>query len=675
MKSTVTSAMLGISILLSPTLGARSLSPDEALSRALGVSPLASINTRAASEYTLSYTSMMPDSITPGCYLFKSDTGFIIASADDRARALLAYGEDTSIDTDKLSPEFKYWLEEYGREMASVPDVPDVDPGIEYPKGAITPLCKTKWNQFGPYYDMCSKAYGQPVVTGCVATAMAQMLKYHNWPPTGVGEITYTSDGKEFSYDYATGDFNWDAMLDTYRADSPQTSKEAVANLMYACGVSVGMHYHPGGSGADPAVMCGSLPKHMKYDASIYNAQRFYYTLEEWMNLIYSQISKVGPVQYSGYVSSGGGHSFICDGYDGNGYFHINWGWGGASDGYYLLSALSPDHRGIGPAEARGGFNFNQDAIINVFPAGETPSDPYFGVMNASNFGVAQSWSWLGKEIGVHGIYWNTGCTRISGQFGIRAISQAGDTIIMPGRVVDTYGINEALGGYSAHLPDYIAPGEYTITPVFKYLGEWRTVMTAVDQRSDEKMTVKEVDGRLKAIFTQPATGGSITAIDLTAPEKFDPKKYVGIKSTIQNTTPNEWVGAVAAAIYTMDDKLIAYGMRMELDLLPNTEQPLDYSSEMKYVVLEDSLHNGPAQLRIINYGNRKPISAAIPVTLVDLASSDVNSITPSTQTEFEPCIYRIDGMRISNNDNTGELPHGLYIVIDRNGTRRKILK
>lgn len=673
-------AVAGIAAASTPSAYCRSLTPEEALSRALEKVNSFSKPMRTsadlenkASDYHLAYTSNVPGTETPGCYLFKSADGFIIASADDRAKSLLGYSDDTTVDPDNLSPEFEYWLGEYGREMATVPDVPDADQGIELPTESITPICTTKWNQFGPYYDLCSQEYGQPVVTGCVATALAQVLKVHNWPPTGEGEITYHSDGKTFSFDYATADFDWDAMLDTYHRDSPEKSKAAVAELMYAAGVAVGMHYHPGGSGADPAVMTGSLPEHMKYDISIYNAQRMYYTMQEWTDLIYSQLQKGRPVQYSGYVSSGGGHSFVCDGYSHDGYFHINWGWGGASDGYYLLTALSPDHRGIGPAEARGGFNFNQDAIINIFPAEEN-SRPWFGVMNADSFGVAQHWAWAGHEIGIRGIYWNTGSTRIDGQFGVEAISTTGDTIIMEGRKMDPYGINEAIGGYSVRLPENLPAGEYTLKPIFNFYGEWLPIMTAVNSRSEETMTVVEADGKMKAVFSQPAEEGSITATDLDATENINPKHYFSVKATISNTTPAEWIGAISAALYTTDNQLIAYGMRMELDLLPDTEEPLDYASELKHVELPDSLKDGPAYIKLIDFYSKKPISSAVKVNIVDgLVTEQLPSPAESAKIEG---IYTLQGTKIGRNESDiATLPKGIYILATRDGRTLKIAR
>lgn len=681
MRTTLLFALIGAGITaasLPECAQARSLAPEEALQRALTrmeafPAPRHAKSTLSAqpSDYNLAYTSKVPGSETPGCYLFKSADGFVVASADDRAVPLLGYSDDTTLDTDSLSPEFEYWLSEYGREMAAAPDVPDSAQGINDPKEAIAPLCHTKWNQFGPYYDMCSKAYGRPVVTGCVATAMAQMLKYHNWPPTGEGEITYESDGMTFSFDYATANFDWSAMLDTYRADSPEKSKEAVAELMYAAGVAVGMHYHPGGSGADPAVMTGSLPKHMKYDISIYNAQRMYYTIQEWTDLIYDQLKNVGPVQYSGYVSSGGGHSFICDGYSHDGYFHMNWGWGGASDGYYLLTSLSPTHRGIGPAEARGGFNFNQDAIINVFPAQEG-SIPWFGVMNADSFGVAQRWAWAGREIGIRGIYWNTGSTRVDGRFGVEAVSEKGDTIIMEGREMDPYGINEAIGGYSVRLPEDLQPGTYTLKPVFQFYGQWLPIQTAVNSRSEEFMTVAEVDGRMKATFTVPADGGTISATDLKASERIEAKHYFSVKANIQNTTPNEWIGAISAAVYSPDNKLIGYGMRMELDLIPDSEQPLEYASELKYIELPDSLNIGPAYLRLIDYYSKKPISPAVSVILGD----PTGIATPSAAAPANSAgVYDLQGRKISPAFSEGDLPKGIYIVVSPQGNATKIAK
>lgn len=671
----------GALALVSVSMWAGPLTPEQALARALPAQTRAT-GPDASADWKLVYTSPVPgQEDVAGCYYYKSEKGFVVASADDRAIPLLAYGDDTEFDADNLSPEFEWWLGEYGRQMAAAPDTPHVEISVDDPKGEIAPLCHTKWNQFGPYYDMCSKAYGQPVVTGCVATALAQVLKYHNWPATGDGERTYTSDGKQFSFDYGTADFDWAQMADDYTRKSSEESKNAVSELMYACGVAVGMHYHPGGSGADPAVMCYTLPQYMKYNKMIYNAQRFYYSLTEWNDLIYDQLQKYGPVQYSGYVPSGGGHSFVCDGYSQGGFFHINWGWGGASDGYYVLTALAPNHSGLGYDVEMGGFNFNQDAIINIYPDnGIFPNEATVQVMNASPFSVAQKWQYAGREINIRGAYWNTTAETVKGQFGVAAVPEAGDTVYMPGREITDYWSNEGLGGYNVTIPADIKAGTYTLTPAFYANGTWLPIKTAVGRHNAETMTVAQDGSKMKATFSPIEETDGVAAIDVEAKPEIDPKHYYGVKAVIQNTGDTEWLNPIGGALFTTDGKLIAYGMRMELDIPAGQEETVTYSSAMKHIELPDSLVDGPAVFYLVNYNNLKPISEAVKVTITGESSAvekiELGCDDNCTELQGAVKVYTLQGVCVAESE-AEELPanleKGIYILVDKQGHSRKV--
>lgn len=176
-------------------------------------------------------------------------------------------------------------------------------------------------------------------------------------------------------------------MLNDYSGSYTQEQADAVSLLMKACGYSVEMSYGSQASGAQSFKLANAAVEYFKYDRSIYYTERDFYSADQWTRLIYDNIKNVGPVIYDG-SSIDGGHSFVCDGYDGNGYFHFNWGWGGISDGYYVLDSLNPETQGIGGAE--GGFNFGQGALLNMMPAREGVNEPYYGKMRIYGTATAQ---------------------------------------------------------------------------------------------------------------------------------------------------------------------------------------------------------------------------------------------------------------------------------------------
>lgn len=319
-----------------------------------------------------------------GAYVFNTTGGgYMIVSADDIAAPLLGYSDAGSIDPQNLSPELKWWLGEYARQIEWA-----VKNGREAQRATrasgedfapIAPLVKSKWDQDAPYNDLCpiplkvngqNYTGGEHAFSGCVATSMAQLMYYHKYPEVGVGTIAYTPTRQGYTYDRQTWNlarhpFEWDMMLDVYtKGEYTEEQGLAVANLMKSCGFSVQMSYGLDASGAAGMDIANALRTYFNYDQNCRSEYRDIYSFDQWEKILYDNLANVGPLVVNGQSPSDGGHSFICDGYDGNGYFHFNWGWSGMSDGYYLLEALNPSAQGIGGYE--GGFNFSQTAIVGA---------------------------------------------------------------------------------------------------------------------------------------------------------------------------------------------------------------------------------------------------------------------------------------------------------------------
>lgn len=325
-------------------------------------------------------------------YVFNSNSeegGFVIVGGDKVAQEILGYCTTGTFDYAQAPENMKWWLSQYSEQIHNA--INDVKAGrltfastSERAKArrkaagrvTIPELIKTKWNQSKPFNNAIPKYGNNEMVTGCVATAMAQVLKYYNYPTKGSGSYSYNSKNfpLTFSADFGNTTYDWGNMLDTYKSGSySETEGNAVATLLYHCGVSVEMNYKNGSSGASSSNIPSAISTYFGYDKSAQRVERNYYTDEEWTDLVYNELASNRPVLYGGQDAyGGGGHEFVCHGYDAsNNKFAINWGWGGYCDGYFTLigvDGLQPEGNGIGGAGNGASYSSEQDIIINVMP-------------------------------------------------------------------------------------------------------------------------------------------------------------------------------------------------------------------------------------------------------------------------------------------------------------------
>ena len=315
--------------------------------------------------------------------------GFVIVSGDDRTPEILGYSDSGAFDAQNMPENMKAWLAGYEDEMkwleakgitANAPKR-TVRANIPY-------LLTSEWGQDEPYKNLCPEyKYGTTTdgsgnevsltgrcVTGCVATAMAQVMYYHKWPEATIAGIEgYSLSMRINGIDNtlvvkavpAGSSISWSKMLPEY-SSATEEQKQAVAELMQYCGASVKMQYGPNSSGTSNSYVRDALRNYFDYDAGMRYISRSNYTAEQWDELIYGELAEKRPVLYGG-QSSGGGHAFAVDGYE-DGYYHINWGWNGSSnDGHFLLSVLNPyNNEGIGASSSRDGYSYSQDAIIGI---------------------------------------------------------------------------------------------------------------------------------------------------------------------------------------------------------------------------------------------------------------------------------------------------------------------
>ena len=310
-------------------------------------------------------------------YVFNvgENQGFVIISGDDRTPAVLGYADKGSFDVENQPEGMQLLLASYAEQIAAVQSGEPVA-ARRASHAAIDQMIQTTWNQREPYNDNCDfpLSTGKTIkaVTGCVATAMAQLMYYHRYPSKTLAAIPqytveFTNGTMTVSGVAAGTTIEWENMKTSYDESESQEQKQAIANLMLYCGKSVGTKYNGNSSSAPVSSVSSALKKYFGYYKGIRYVRRANYTDAQWDNLIYDELASGRPVIIGGQDGEGknaSGHAFICDGYDGDGKYHINWGWGGLSDGHYTLNNLTPKDQGVGGSGK--GYLFGQEAIIGV---------------------------------------------------------------------------------------------------------------------------------------------------------------------------------------------------------------------------------------------------------------------------------------------------------------------
>ena len=342
-------------------------------------------------------TDLSKEAGFPNLYIFTTESSFVVMAADDCAQPILGYSFENTFVADDMPDNMRWWLQQYSDEIQwgiengirSDKSTADEWKKLQEGKGSkdtpaviVGPLIATRWGQDAPYNNLCpyNESAGKRAVTGCVATAMAQVMKYWNYPEQGVGSNTYTpADHPEYgeqSANFGETTYDWANMTNTYGSSSTQAQKDAVATLMYHCGVSVNMDYDYSqantnhvGSGAPTAMVPESLKTYFKYSPSATYKYKDDFTNDQWIALLQHELDENRPVLYAGrYVTStgGGGHAFVCDGYRSDGKFHFNWGWNGSRDSYFAIGALNPGGGNTGSGQ--GTYNLNNGAAFWVEP-------------------------------------------------------------------------------------------------------------------------------------------------------------------------------------------------------------------------------------------------------------------------------------------------------------------
>lgn len=615
------------------------LTPAEALAR------VNASGSRAAEALSLVYTGGAEGHAD--YYVFApadGGAGFSIVAANDCALPLLGYSDAGRFDAAEMAPAMRAWLDFYAAEIAEASALGlDGASHVDEPDRApIAPMVTARWNQDYPYNILCPKVSGKSTMTGCVATAMAQVLRYHRWPEKGTGSFSYTTYPGRITYelDFSEITFDWDHMLDSYTSTTTSTQRNAVAELMKACGYSVAMDYGTEASGALSGMIAYGAINHLGYSKATTHLLREYYAPSVWNAIVYNELAAGRPVLYDGVTQQMEGHQFVVDGYSSDGFFHLNWGWGGMSDGYFRLSALAPDLQGIGGSI--GSFSLYQGIITGLQPADENSpaeSEPYFITTGAFTANVESVSGYNTVTfLPISDIYNDSYTTRITAQLGVKLTAADGTELFVPSGVAEEDWEKYPFGfepGSSVYYPirgievfgeSFPKTGTYTVTPAARNLTTREVYDILVPFGKQQSLTAECSASGVK--FTDNPYTGEIKVSDIVLHSELYNNREFSLTATV--TVENEeYDGHIRPALISDEDRMIAYGQYETIEMMPGETRVIEYTGTFKATNIERECY-----LAFVD-GSRNIISEKVPVTLhvtpaaAEYAVSDFHALRP----------------------------------------------
>lgn len=683
------------------TASAAVISPHEALQRATGNMSLApGLNTSASP--TLVATCNAQDG-QAAYYVFDqaaANAGYMVLSADDQAMPVLGYSLQGRYDP--KNENLAYWLSQYARQIEAARagefTTPKYASNNRPYRAPVLPLTATTWGQDTPYNNLCPEEKNERTPTGCVATAMSQVMKYHNWPAQGIGTHSYTWQGQELSFDYGATNFDWTSMLNSYASGYNDAQAAAVSTLMYAAGVSVNMTYNVYGSGTQSNKVPPALISNFGYDPACDIYPREYYGLLEWEQMIYDNLVNVGPVYYGG-QGDGGGHAYVCDGYDRDGYFHFNWGWDGLSDGDYLLWALDPMAQGTGGSSVTGqGFNDGQQIVLGIQPprADAQPAAARLGFKSPMEVAINKRGSISAYVVTAQPV--NTSSHASSYILGIRLQSDSlnVDTVI-PTKSSD-FNLNPGSyvtmpTSYFFDLTDSLAAGMYTVTPMYSLYDAqlpdsverpapvWHPVEIRV---GNQPTSLLKVNKSKSQIFGQTIintsfeasipTTGLIDIQDVELTTTLYPGNPFGIRAKAVNDSGVEQYLGMRVVIATHNGtryQIVAYSNLYTVDVLDGEELPFSFFTQMMQGTID---YDTDYYVYFVNQNDQTvPLSEPLLVHTPANAGAIQVDVTPfnikGEATTVNPADCQLSG---TLNCSTGYFAKAVYLVMYDDATGAK---
>ena len=589
-------------------------------------------------------------------YVFNIDenAGFVIVSGDDRMEPILGYSEQGSFDADQLPEHVRAWLASYADQLNYLNTHPQshAKRAGATSMAAIKPMLNCQWYQKEPYNNLCEMdpVTNKRCVTGCVATAMAQIMFYWKYPAKTKATIpSYTTTTRSIiTKAYAPTVLNWSYMQNSYKNVTSTTFMDAVATLMVLCGCSIEMDYTSSVSSSTSAVVPNAMRTYFGYASSVHREDRNHYQASQWNKLIYGELAAGRPVLYSG-QSSGGGHAFVVDGYDGNGKFHVNWGWDGKYNGYFLLSALDTEgNDGVGASSTSDGYDFAQDALIGITPyEGQAEVAPVcmttYG-MKLTGGTTATRQSNKTFSIGLQAAMFNdTGTTHIF-SIGLGVYDKDDNLCEVfceaQGEVENAKGWYEYNFGNYSNFGAKLADGNYTIKVVSREgSAPWHP-----NFGSNKFFVGVTINGN-KATFTAPnlKLGGTITPQGTT--EQYAELK---VSATITNSGTS-----FSDDIYLMSDLEILTGAHVELENGQSTTVSMLYVPQ----------NSGKTVLELVYFNGKEYVPFASTTVTVNPGSKtkvlDGTLVIPDTEKSGN--VYQVKSSTVKVNAHLQNKSTGVY--------------
>lgn len=531
----------GIALLLTTGIAeARQLTPKEALAKALsqlkysntkskGSSNAAKSNRMNALTAELQTMEKSTDD-TPLCYVFStSEGGYIITSADDRARTVLGYVSDCTYEQSMQIPAFRDWMNGCCKVLTWLSCQPESN-SLSEPSSKTTStsqeeyveplLGDIKWNQTAIYNGMCpiDSATQQRCATGCFATSVSQVMRYWKWPKQGKGihKNIHSNDPSQ-NVDFSNSVYDWDNMLPSYD-DSTKTytqeQEDAVAKLMADIGCSLDMLYGSSSAADDVAAM-DALPVYFRYSKSLKFHRSEDYTQTEWSQLIKSELNARRPVLMGAATYKMSGHAFVIDGYNAEGLFHVNWGWGGISDNYFAIDVMNPDAQGTGGI--LGGYCSGQSIYTGLQPDTAQVSEPVHDLRIAGTIKYNKQQDLVYMSVD------NTTCAQFAGKICVQMVNNNDEVIAE--KEFD-YSQNPLYGArldsvYLSGLAQYNPAEGYKVRPVYYQAGSTEAKIVPSTPCMDSWLTY--INGTWRYAN---APGAEVVNIDTLLTCLYNPPKF-----------------------------------------------------------------------------------------------------------------------------------------------------
>ena len=505
-------------------------------------------------------------------YAFDRGTanGFVVVAGDDRAPQILGYTDTGSFDISNMPENMRWWIQQYEQQMRYLQDNPKAR--LTSPKrnvNVVAPLLgEIEWNQESPYNANCpymsyydedeEKTVSGKAPTGCVATALAQVMRYHKWPNESKGNISYTTYTlKQNITADLNATYNWDLMLPTYTGVTATDEQKAeVAKLMYNVGAALQSDYTPSGTGATDVDVVPTLVRYFNYDPGARYVQRDYTAVNLYEQGLINEIEAGRPVPYGGVTKKNEGHFFVLDGINEDGYYHINWGWGGLSNGYFLISSLDPDAQGVGGSTSTyTAFKYHQ-LYISGLQKPQEGSKTGWNIMADDISKINDTYA-KGDEINTT-IYdaYNNSCSYDTLKCKLYwDIYDSEGTIIEKNFIKnDTLALNYGFDKLTTNfkIPADIADGEYTVKLDFTQAEDDYTEIHNVAMKAGANKYYKiNVEGDEVNVST---AAGLKLSIESVTPERLKAGETSDLKVTFKNTG-EDYVGDFNFYLYVNGKK------------------------------------------------------------------------------------------------------------------------